>query len=122
MEYDPMRSPDPEEWNALDESERIEMAEEWHRRNRIKLPSVRAHAIIHAVVENQIAMGDGHEAKATLERLMREGLDRHEAVHAIGSVVSNQIFRALKYQEHPSDATEELRALSAESWRKMPRE
>jgi hypothetical protein len=43
------------------------------------------------VVENQIAEGDALPVKRIAERLMREGLDRHEAIHAIGSVLVSHL-------------------------------
>jgi len=55
-----------------------------------KLPvgeSARAHAATHGIVENQAAMGHATVVPTTLDRLMRDGLDRHDAVHAIGSVL-----------------------------------
>jgi hypothetical protein len=39
------------------------------------------------IVENQVALGDTFAARAVLLRLMAEGLDRHEAIYAIGSVL-----------------------------------
>jgi hypothetical protein len=30
--YDPLKAPDPEEWLALNEQERIELARDYHRR------------------------------------------------------------------------------------------
>jgi hypothetical protein len=53
--YDPDHAPNPEEWLALDEQVRIRFAEEYHRAKRIKLPNVKAHAVFHAIIENQIA-------------------------------------------------------------------
>ena len=50
----------------------------------IRLPSPDAHAAVHAVVETQISMGDETPVRCTASRLMAEGLDRHEAIHAIG--------------------------------------
>jgi hypothetical protein len=47
-------------------------------------------ATVHVIVENQVALGDAFPAKAVLIRLMNEGLDRHEAIHAIGSVLSKK--------------------------------
>jgi len=32
--------------------------EAYHRRARIRLPNEKVHAVIHAIVENQIALGD----------------------------------------------------------------
>jgi hypothetical protein len=50
-------------------------------------------------VENQVALGDTFAARAVLLRLMAEGLDRHEAIHAIGSVLSVELFAALRGEE-----------------------
>ena len=52
--YDPSRSPDPEEWLALDEGERQMLVEAYHRRARIRPPNRRLHAVFHVIVENQI--------------------------------------------------------------------
>jgi hypothetical protein len=57
--YDPDKAPDPKEWLALDEQERIRLAKNYHVARRIKLPNANAHAAFHAVVENQIAEGSG---------------------------------------------------------------
>ena len=37
-------------------------------------------------------MGDATVVPVTLDRLMGEGLDRHDAVHAIGSVLLKIVF------------------------------
>src|SRR5215813_2177430 len=85
--YDPLQAPDPKEWLALDEGERIALADEYHRRAGIRLPKVQIHAAIHATVETQAALGDETPVRRTLDRLVSEGLDRHEAIHAVGSVL-----------------------------------
>ena len=120
MRYDPYQHIASEAWQALDESERIESVRRYHRRNRIRLDNERLHAAIHVIVENQVALGDTFLARAVLLRLMEEGLDRHEAVHAIGSVLSAQLFAALR-EEAGADLNaqyvEKLNRLTAESWR-----
>lgn len=88
--YDPDKAPDPGEWLGLDEQERIRLALSYHEVARIKVPSIKAHAVIHAVVENQIATGFGPSCRA-IERLQKQGLTRHEAVHAIGNVLATFI-------------------------------
>jgi hypothetical protein len=54
---------------------------------------------------------------------MKEGLDRHEAVHAIGSVLSGQLFAAMSAEEGESnftaDCLNKLKPLTAESWMKQ---
>jgi hypothetical protein len=89
--YDPDVAPDPREWLALPESERIRLAQSYHVAGRLKVPSMKAHAAAHAAVENQIASGYGPSRKAIV-RLQSEGLSRHEAVHAIGSVIGQFIY------------------------------
>lgn len=86
--YDPDRAPDPEEWLALDEMTRMDLVSQYHRKHRVRLPNVQAHAVIHTIMENQVALGDEIPVAATLRRPMAEGLDRHDAVHAIGSVLA----------------------------------
>lgn len=83
--YDPDVAPDPEAWLALDEDERIDLIDEYHREARIRVPNLALHAAIHTLVENQIAVGDELPVRRTVERLVREGLDRHDALHAVGA-------------------------------------
>lgn len=53
------------------------------------------HCTIHAVVENQLALGVEYVPE-TLAKLMRQGLDRHESIHAIGAVLIEDIYSLLK--------------------------
>src|SRR5260370_24212594 len=89
--YDPLKRPEPEAWQLLDEQERLNLVEDFHRRARVQLPNAKVHAVIHVIVENQIALGDEIPVKRTVQRLMSEGLDRHDAVHAVGSVLIGHI-------------------------------
>jgi uncharacterized protein DUF1841 len=99
--YDPLKAPDPEEWLALDEQQRIILAQDYHRRAGIRLPNATLHATMHAVVENQIALGDETPARRVAQRLMDQGLDRHQAIHAIGSVLLEHIYDLLKNKPDP---------------------
>jgi hypothetical protein len=116
--YDPLTPPDPAQWLALDEQERMDLAEEYHRRARIRVP--KAHAIFHAVVESQIALGDEIPVRRTLERLMSEGLDRHDAVHAVGSVLAAHMYDLVHQPDTGADPNkayfDELEKLTAEDW------
>jgi hypothetical protein len=118
--YDPERPLDPEEWNALDEGERHSLVDRYHRKKRIKAPNSRAHAAIHVVVENQVAMGGEIPVQKTLLRLMREGLSRHDAVHAIGSVLAGHMFDLITHGAKAQDVNAEyfrqLEDLTAEGW------
>jgi hypothetical protein len=110
-------------WLALDESERMRSVERYHRRQRIRLPNETIHAVIHVIVENQVTLGDALPAKAVLFRLMKEGLDRHEALHAMGSVLSEKFFVVMSEQDAKGDLNadyvEKLESVTAESWRKQ---
>lgn len=55
MKYNPEIAPIPAAWLALDESERIELCIAFHKKTKEKPPNLKLHAIIHAVVENQLA-------------------------------------------------------------------
>jgi hypothetical protein len=120
--YDLLEAPEPGEWLSLGESERIRLAQDYHRRARIRLPNIKAHTIFDAVVENQIALGDEIPVRRTLVRLMGEGLDRHEAIHAIGLALSDHIYDLLLGPEHKTDPNEPYYAaldrLTAEQWRR----
>ena len=56
--YDPDTSPAPQNWLQSDEGERIQSVTTYHRRQRIKLPNEQLHAVIHVIVENQLALGE----------------------------------------------------------------
>lgn len=120
--YDPDTAPDPREWLALHENERIRLAKNYHESARIKVTDAKAHALFHAVVETQIAQRFGPTCQA-LGRLQEEGLSRHEACHAIGSVVSKCAFESLQNADGASAADTQralkaaLEALSASNWR-----
>jgi hypothetical protein len=119
-EYDPGRGPEAEEWLDLDEQERMILVEDYHRRHRIRMPSVEGHAVIHTIVENQLALEEP-VVVATLARLRREGLDRHDAVHAIGSVLASRMHALLIGDQSEKELNERynkaLGKLSASKWR-----
>ena len=119
--YDPLNVPDPDDWLSIDEHERIGLVTAYHKDAGMELPNEQVHAVVHVVVENQIAMGDETAAQATLERLVHEGLDRHEAIHAIGSVLVEFMQEVLgddAPQEVNERYDEELKKLTAAEWLK----
>jgi len=121
--YDPDHTPDPREWLALDEHERIRLVKNYHTAARIKVPNVKAHALFHAVVENQIAEGFGPTCR-TVKRLQKEGLTRHDAIHAVGSVIAEFTYESMRGDPGSAvgDAQLELNSriegLTADSWRR----
>jgi hypothetical protein len=120
--YDPLTAPDPEQWSALEEQEQLDLVTDYHRHAGLRAPNAKVHAIIHVVIERQIALGDEIPVGRTVQRLMSEGLDRHEAIHAVGSVLAghmNDLVRRgeLKADEDPNTAYyAALAALTAEDW------
>ena len=119
--YDPHQTPDPEQWLKLNESLRLELVAAYHRATNAELPNATLHASFHAIVENQLAEGMA-EVQNALDRLLNEGLDRHDAVHAIGSVLAEQIIGIGKdplSNETPDKAYfQGLEMLTAEKWQK----
>ena len=124
--YNPDRDIDPLEWTRLDEGERHYLVERYHRKKRIKMPNLRVHAAIHVIVENQVALGTEIPVQKTLERLKREGLSRHDAVHAIGSVLAGYMFDLIKNGAEDQDVNanyyRQLEELTAEGWLKSANE
>lgn len=122
--YDANAAPDAERWLATDESLRSIAVESHHRRlaNHADMPNPRMHALIHVIVENQLAMDEPPEVRPTLERLLDEGLGRHEAIHAIGSVVAEAMFSVMKDRAEFDRAriAQALAKLRAEKWRSAP--
>ena len=120
--YDPLEAPDAEEWLALDEQERIDLVLNYHRKARIRLPNAKVHAIVHAMVETQIALEDETPARRTAQRLMDEGLDRHEAIHAIGWVLIEFMSDLMDEPESRVEPNAPyfaaLERLTVESWRR----
>jgi hypothetical protein len=100
-QYDPLTAPDPETWLALDDHDQIEIIEQAHRRLGDKFPKLLLHSVIHNIAENQLAMGMP-EVRAALKRVMAEGLDRHQAIHALGSVIMEHL-RNMLADKRPFD-------------------
>jgi len=123
MRYDPDKPVDAAEWLALDEMEQQLIVQHHHKRARVQLPSLRMHAIIHATIETQVAEGHAAACRA-LERMLTEGLERHDVIHALGSVMAKHMFGIMKEGQSFDDTayTRDLDALSAERWLAESRE
>ena len=120
--YEPLQAPDPEEWQALDESDRIELVLNYHREAGEDIPedAENIHAVIHVIVENQLVM-EVEPVPATIAKLTRQGLDRHEAIHAVGAVLSGDIFELINGNEESWNQQQyrrRLERLTAKRWRK----
>jgi hypothetical protein len=118
--YDPTLNHDPVKWGSLDDDQKLHLVEEYHERFDPDLSDLALHSVLHTIVENQIALGDETPAAATLARLQSEGLDRHDAVHAIASVLVSYLHEmrsASDTKNHNDRYFEALTKLTAESWR-----
>ena len=119
--YDPDTPRNSADWLQTDEGERIELVSSYHRRKKVQLPNAQLHAVIHVVVENQLALGE-EVVIETLARLQREGLSRHDALHAIGSVLAADLYELMQASsEATGDAhrryLDRLQKLTAKNWR-----
>jgi hypothetical protein len=119
--YDPDMSRPSADWLQMDEGERIELVSSYHRRKKIRLPNAQLHAVIHVVVENQLALGE-EDVRQTLARLQNEGLSRHDALHAIGSVLAGDLYQLMQESSETTGDVyrrylERLQRLTAKSWR-----
>ena len=123
--YDAEVAPAPEEWLALDEGERVLLVEQYHRDARTPMPkrARHLHATIHTIVENQLVLDSQIIVRSTLERLMKDGLARHEAIHAIGAVLAEYLYDLMHTENTPPDSSHApyyaaLEQLTVEKWRK----
>ena len=114
-----MFEPDPEWWDVLDDDERISVVMEHHLEAGKELPDEYSHGLLHVVVENQIALGEETPVEAVLRRLVDENLDRHDAVHAIASILINHMHELMHGEDAALDNDDyyaELKKLTAEKW------
>lgn len=117
--YDPLKPVSGTDWLVLDEQERYDAVERFHRSHMPLPPSLPAHVVFHVAIETQLAEGMECVGSA-LARLMREGVDRHHAIHAIGSVLAKHMNEMLRRQtefDHTSYARA-LDGISADAWRR----
>ena len=118
--YDPESAPAPAEWLSLEEGERIALVERHHHEVEDGFPRSREHAVFHVIVENQLAIDGQVEVRAALDRLTAGGLSRHDAIHAIASVLAGYLHALAKsdtarFEQAVYD--QGLRQLTARKWR-----
>jgi hypothetical protein len=124
--YDPLHAPNPDEWQALDEDERLALVRQYHR-TEDDLPdeaNAELHAVCHVTIENQVALGDETPVADTLDRLMDEGLDRHDAIHAIAGVFMEHLMEQKQSMQEGGTSAgdftdayyEDVKDLTAQQW------
>ena len=120
--YNPLKAPVAEEWLALSEDNRLALIGAYHRTLRVPPPNLDAHAAFHSIVENQAALGDETPVQRTLARLVGEGMNRHDAVHAVASTLAEHISRLARGVVSGSDPNAAyfaaLERLTEASWRR----
>ena len=68
---------------------------QYHEDEGIDIPGFEIHVALHVAIENQVAMGDTHPASAVLKRVMHDAPSRHDALHALASVLANHLLSAV---------------------------
>lgn len=117
-EYDADRAPDPEGWRAGNEMQLVDLVQAYHRARQILVPNERVHAALHVMVENQVALGAATPVADAVIRLMGEGMSRHDAIHAVGAILSKHMHQATSTGVPISREVyfADVRAVSKESW------
>jgi hypothetical protein len=102
----------------MTEAERLAIVRRYHRSVKHRAGNPQLQAAIQVTVESQLA--ERHPAATdALNRLTTDGLGRHEALHAIGSVVTAEMFEIVtaRRAHDPEAHSRELRNLTAAAWR-----
>lgn len=60
------------------------------------------HVHLHLVVENQVRLGAPPEVRRAVEELERRGGERHEAIHAVGAILLDEM-RTMMQNGRPLD-------------------
>jgi mRNA degradation ribonuclease J1/J2 len=120
--YDPANPIGSDEWLALNEAKQIELVRDFHAELDLEMPddALSIHSSIHVIVENQLAMRVELKPE-TIAKLTRQGLNRHEAIHAIGAILSEDIFDLLKgniEEFSPTKYRRKLEKITAKRWLK----
>lgn len=68
------------------------------------------HIMFHGTVENQLAANDPEDVGLVLQALQRQGLDRHEAIHRVAAVQSEEVYAVLN-EQRPFDKADYVRRL-----------
>ena len=78
------------------------------------------HASFHVIIENQLAENITIVVQ-TVAKLMRQGLDRHEAIHAIAAIISEDVLKVAKGEGEAftmKKFRKRFEKITAKRWRK----
>lgn len=88
---------------------------EIHRSGTTMSPAL--HITMHEIVANQLWADDPPEMWETAQRLLKIGYDRHEVLHMLASVLSDEVFQMLRQHEpHERERVRTALAALPESW------
>ena len=113
--YNPTKAPPAREWLALSEPERLRLVQVFHEAHGEYGESLDAHCGVHAAVETQLAM-KASGSRDALSRLRKQGLNRHEAIHAIGMALIEHLREAAR-GDAATSYEQKLANLDALDWR-----
>jgi len=120
--YNPSKPLVPQTWLALDEATQITLVQSYHESIEHELTdeALSVHCSLHVIVENQLAM-EVEYIPETIAKLTRQGLERHEAIHAIGAIILDDVFaiaRGDTQEFSPSKNRKKLAKITAKRWLK----
>ncbi|MGE0417002.1 MAG: DUF1841 family protein [Acetobacteraceae bacterium] len=123
--YDPLQPPDPAVWQEASSEDRIRVVRAYHEAAGMSGSALTVHGGLHVTVENQIALNDPPIVAVKVQQLMAQGLDRHQALHAVASVLIDHMRRMTAPGRRPMEreALAEayigaVRRLNARKWLK----
>ena len=85
---------DPEIMNEIQQKIINEHRDEPHP--PIQKGALKAHLLVHGMVEKQIIENDPPQAAHAIERLTKAGMSRHEAIHAVGKIITKEAADMMK--------------------------
>ncbi|WP_257263827.1 hypothetical protein [Endozoicomonas sp. ONNA2] len=121
--YNPDKPLNVREWLVLDDEQRKILVSDFHESTEEEFQDAGAltmHSFMHVVVENQIATNVDLVSE-TVTKLVRQGLSRHEALHAISAIIVEDIFDMLKGTKSefsPKKYRRKFEKITAKRWRK----
>lgn len=119
--YDADVGPDGPGWLALEEKEQMERVQKYHELSAKpgdEPPNPQRHVGMHVLVEQQVARSQPPEAAQALARLRRDGMNRHDAIHAIGFILTEHMKQAMESRTPVDESAygRELSQLTLKSW------
>jgi len=92
MQYNPAVAPDPTDWLAIDEDERLHAIQCWvSELLGTQIEDCLLDAVPILAIENQVAGNDPPVTRATLERLLDVGIDRMTAIQVMSDVMADHL-------------------------------